>query len=159
MKPYIHTTGRDPVRDLQTLQALLNRDAFRTQHILTPVDPYRSGEMRPTYYADVHWPFEDGEIVRRARLLVPDDYRISRTGPWVTVALGIRAAGTFRLIGTEWDTRIHAYEVGTPFTLVREETKIPVDSGVVVRIMRANFPSTPLRGAVVETSIGYQGAS
>ncbi len=159
MRPYFAIVTRDPVRDLQSLQGLLNRDAFRTQHIITQVDPYRDGQMTPTYYSDVHWPFEDGEVVRHAQFMVPVDYRIQRAGSWITVAVGIRAAGTFRLLGTAWDSRLHTYTVGTPFTLLAEETKIPPKSGVVVRIMRSNFPATPLLGAVVETSIGYQGVS
>jgi len=157
MKPAFNVATRDPVRDIQSLQNILNRDAFRTQHIVTTVDAYRTGEMFPTYYSDVHWPFEDGEVLRRARFLVPTDYRVSRTGSWITVAVGIRAAGTFRVLGTAWDSRLHSYVVGAPFTLVSEETKIPQDSGVCVRVMRAHFPVTPLVGAVVETSIGYQG--
>lgn len=164
MKPYFTAASRDPVRDIQTLQTLLNRDAFRTQHIVTPVDTLRTAEYVPTYYTSVHSPFEDGEVIRRAQFMIPTDYRITTGGAWITVALGLQSLGkqdeiTFRLLGTEWDTRLHSYRVGVPFTLLREETKIPSGSGVVLRVKRLDFTATPLVGAVVETSIGYQGVS
>ena len=164
MKPAFNVATRDPVRDLQSLQAILNRDAFRTHHITTQIETLRTGEISATYDFPVHWPFEDGEVIRRARFMVPTAYRLTTAGAWVTVGLGIRGLGensetTFRLLGTEWDTRLHTYVVGSPFTLLRDETKIPPGSGVVVRVKRLEFPATTLVGACVETSIGYQGAS
>lgn len=164
MKPAFNVATRDPVRDLQSLQAILNRDAFRTHHITTPLDTVRTGELAPTYYFPVHAKFEDGEVIRRAQFIVPTAYRISNAGPWLTVGVGLQARGeqdetTFRLLGTEWDTRLHTYTIGSPFTLLREETAIPRGAVVVVRVKRLDFPATTLLGACVETSIGYQGVS
>jgi len=118
------------------------------------VNPTRS----KTTYLNVYSPFEDGEVLRAARLVPAEDYGLSRRGASIKVALGLRSHGTYEVLGTEWDSTQRGLTVGTPFDLVATDTRIPVDTCLAVRVVQRGWPSPSLASAAVQTSLGYEGA-
>lgn len=113
-----------------------------------------------TFYRNVHWPIEPGSVVRAARLLPSTTLAANAERPgWITVALGLRAGPRFDVLGTEYDSREHALFEGVPFELTAEESNIPQESGVVLRVQQGGWPAPSLAESDVETFLGFEGGN
>jgi hypothetical protein len=172
MNPAFDLLGRN-ITDLETLLALLNRDEARTRTVTTRIgdqtriayDRYLWFQGPPlsdpvTAFYAIHYPFEGGTIFRRAQMIPATDLaRTTGALGYITVAVGIRSADKFDVLGTEFDSRTRALSEGVVFTLAEEDVRIPDGAGLAVRVVQGGWPAATLEESMVETFLGYVGAT
>ena len=139
----------------ESLQAALNRDAFRSYGLSTQVPDPTSLLISDVTYVPVRTPLDDGEVIRAVRLSASIAYPIARTGAYVRLAVGLRTKERFEVLGREWDSTSDALVVGTPFDLVTEDTSIPTGRGLALRVTRSGWPAKWPSNATIEWTFGY----
>jgi len=149
----------DVVRGFPSLTDLLNRPAFLTRPVKTRVggETYVDTDATVTSYRNVHWPIETGTLIRYAHLL-PSTSLARTIGTYLAIAVGFKVGDQFEVLGTEYDSRSNELTAGVPFPLLLEETRIPSDTGVVLRVTQYSWPAVYLLESDVETFLGYEGA-
>lgn len=155
MKPAFLIDLRDPSRALAQQNDLLNRDAARSHSIVTAIPMPQVLTATDVSYLPITTPIESGVTVRRVQIIASSDYRIARIGGSVRVAVGLRTADRFEVIGREWDSKRHELVAGAPFDLVTDEQPIRVGIGFAVRVTRSGWPDRWPINAAVETTVGY----
>lgn len=155
MKPAFLIDLRDPPRALAQQNDLLNRDAARSRSIVTAIPTPQALTATEVSYLPIATPIEAGVTVRRAQIIASSDYRIARVGDSVRVAVGLRTADRFEVVGREWDSKKHELVAGTPFDLVTDEQPIRSDIGFAARVTRLGWPDRWPINAMVETTVGY----
>ncbi len=162
MKPAFDLNPTDPSA-FATLLDLLNRDAFRTFSVRTRIDLQTwqgSGStlQETTRYLDVHWPVDDGAVLRAVQM--HPSFAISRGSQraWrVRIAVGLKSGSSFDLLGSEYDSRAADLVDGVAFDLVTREERIPTGSGAVIRVRQVGWPAASVAGLSVESHVGYDG--
>lgn len=148
--------------DFPALRDQLNRPAARTRTVMTSLDlaVFEATEKTTdpyTAYLHVHWPVEEGMVLRRARFIPGQTVAELSGATYATVTVGLKRGTRFDALGNTYDTRTKAMTEGVPFDLVAFEQRIAPTTGVVVRVVQASFPSASLLGSAVESFFGYEG--
>ena len=164
MKPAFDLNPTDPSA-FATLLDLLNRDAFRSFTVSTPIDlqtwqSATGSTAETTRYVNVDWPIDDGRVLRNARIIPSFSLNRGSQRAWrVKIAVGLKREASFDLFGSEYDSRAADLVNGVPFDLVTREQRVPRDSGVVIRVSQVGWPAASVAGLSVLSQLGFDGGS
>lgn len=153
--------GTNPEIDLPATIELLNRESARTTVAMVTIGDasnFANPATTTVRYRNARWPNGPGTVLLSATLHPAATLAHVRQAPWyVKIAVGLRNGPRFDVLGSEYDSRTSDISEGVPFRLVTKESRIPTNSGVVVRVTYGGWPMAFYADCDVEVALGFEG--